>query len=216
MLLTTESGKMNKALKSRCIVFPIRQVTHRENVKLMKRVLHSEGAEELPDELLTQISKMVQGHPRDVLSALESVIHYTEGGHFENIEEVISAVEEDVLQAAPYRLIQEYVYFVLSGRVAAALTKIRSAGSLEFFMQLAIASIKQILLHKINPDLADPNYAIVAKSIKCKTASITAVLRKFVDTQEQLKGYLVEAKDLVDLVTIEACEIVKHGNRIEK
>jgi len=172
--------------------------------------LDQEDAVDLPDKLLMQISRMTQGHPRDALSALESAIQYADSGDLENIEDVISEVERDLLQSSPFRLTQEYAYHLLTGNTLSALTSVRAASSMEFFMQLAITSIKQVILHKINSSSADPSYSRMARSIKhLNISDAAAILRKFIEGLALLKEYTVESKDIVDLITIESCELMR-------
>lgn len=74
ILCTTDPQMLIPTLVSRCHEFQVRVLKSMEMKKLLRRILKQEGIEGYPDKILDTIIKLSEGHPRDAIKMLDSII----------------------------------------------------------------------------------------------------------------------------------------------
>lgn len=72
LLCTTDPDKLIKAVRSRCAVFPVQNLTSAQIMDLLKRTCKEQKIK-LSDDILEDISKNVDGSPRQALIVLDQV-----------------------------------------------------------------------------------------------------------------------------------------------
>lgn len=87
VLCTTEAQKLKKTIRGRCLQFQINLLTERQMKGLLKSICKKEK-EKLPEEVLLQIIKSSQGHPRDAINILEQVLNVEEEQRLETAKKV--------------------------------------------------------------------------------------------------------------------------------
>jgi len=90
ILATTNPEKLIKPIRSRCTSIGVSKLNQKQAERLLKRILHEEGDDEFPDEVLDAIVDTANGVPRDALKLLDQVID------MEDIDEMLEMVKYDI------------------------------------------------------------------------------------------------------------------------
>lgn len=74
VLCTTDPNKLKKTIRGRCLQFQVNLLTERQMKGLLKSICKKEK-ESLTDEILQQIIRSAEGHPRNGINILEQVLN---------------------------------------------------------------------------------------------------------------------------------------------
>jgi DNA polymerase III subunit gamma/tau len=218
MLATTDPGKLPFTIKSRCVQLKLKHITPEVTAEHLENICKKEEFD-APPEVLLAVARAVSGHPRDALSALEQIIHYstTEGlPSEEQLEEMIPQIIEEVVGIPPEIQVQKYLKAVLLGKASLAIRMIRGVSNVDMFFQQSINLLQQIIFKNISHKLADQYYDKFYKSLDAGLAKaekdldhdrMLSLLELHMNSLERAKQYLISADDVLILVALKGCQI---------
>lgn len=154
ILATTELEKVPETVQSRCQVFEFKKPTRKGLAESVVHVAKKEGYTLMPDAA-ELIAMLAEGSYRDGLSVLQKVLATSP-------DKKLTRVEVEAATGAPKRELVHALVTALAaappagGRGAAlgAIEKASKSGAdIKLFLELAIASIRNVLLMRYAPDI---------------------------------------------------------------
>jgi len=150
ILATTELEKVPETVQSRCQVFEFKKPTRAVLAKVATAVAKKEGYTLAPDAA-ELIAMLAEGSYRDALSVLQKVLGTS-------ADTKLTRAEVEQATGAPR---QEQVHALIAalaeGRRGTALTAIeeaaRSGVDMRIFLEMALTSLRSVLLIRLAPDL---------------------------------------------------------------
>lgn len=74
ILCTTDPDKLIKTIRNRCSSFEVQPLSNRQMIKLLNFVLEKEGVDDIPENVISMISEVSDGCPRQSLVMLDQII----------------------------------------------------------------------------------------------------------------------------------------------
>lgn len=215
ILCTTNPEKLLNTLVSRSLHIRLSLIDKEPMVAHLRKIAKKEGFK-LPEDSAGQIADMAQGHARDALMMLQAVqMHVAGGGKGIDTKNLASIVDK-VVQASPVALSWPYMQSLLSGDYQAAAI----AGQVtahEFFLKLAVQFTKNLIFQLRAPKRMDANFRGHTLTYKRSfdAEQLTDLLGVLVRNLRDLKSYLVDPADALDLATFEALKLTRTWEKAE-
>jgi len=215
MLVTTEPGRLPFTIRSRCVQLKLMPVEPEVTAKHLGNICTAEGIEGVDSEILLEIARAVNGHPRDALSALEQVIHHLDTlADKSQIKAMLPQVIEEVVGIPPEVQVMKYLISILRGREGLALRMIRGIKNPDAFLHQSIKLIQQVLFDSVSTTLSDQYYRkffdeLDKKEVIASISVLAKLLELHMSSYEKAKTYVLEAEDLLILTAVKSTEIVK-------
>ena len=223
ILCTTEPEKIPSQIRGRCQIYTTKpvaakliakrlyQIAKREKVELEKKQLQ---------QVCLQCAEAVDGHVRNGVSLLESIINHLHArpGVEITAEELEKAIEESPA-FAPYLIVKKYVGGILVSSGRHAFLAISLAQNHDYFLKQVIKTFRQILHNWIDQtNLADKqmNWLLkdlpyippdVGRKLLKSTSEFEDVLEELVKAQERLKTYLSDSAAILEVATLRILKI---------
>jgi DNA polymerase III subunit gamma/tau len=222
VLCTTEPDRVISTIVSRAAKLPIHKVPLKATAKLLSRVFKQECKKKVKPAVFLEISKAVDGHPRDALTVLESVIHRVNQGDFkgENVTKMVTRIVSQAVPGHPDKFAKIILLSVYNGaytRAVDSVRKFKKAGGA--LVRLAGACLRyhaEASAARCSPKLKDPFYgdwhSLIKDTVlkaKMPVETMTTILSIFVDAQTQLKSYLVDEEYVMLAAVMKAVNTVK-------
>ena len=208
ILCTTEPHVLPATILSRSTHYRLNAIQPKVTAKeLLFPVCKKEKAE-VPNKILLQVARSVQGHPRDALNLLSQVI--AAGASNFDIKDMSALITSSEV-ATPYIAIQRYCTSVFEGKYGNALLAASRVGSVEYFVGQVIQTMRLVMQSYIGNKLLDQTKEWMLKEVRVpnidpiKPEHIEALgqmLDICLDTQARVKTYLCDNAALVDAMTI--------------
>lgn len=208
ILCTTNPHKLPNTIVSRCCRLTIKPVESVDTVKILSRVVKGEGLDEkvFGAELLTKIATSVDGHPRDAIETLESVINNIAGrGGLEGIDDIDSMIldiAEEVVGETPEKVAAAFLLGVYKGKFTGSLLALRDVTNYQVFVDTLLHFHNETMNWRFSAKLQDKMMFAWYKKLKeqfgePKAAKITPIaladiMDVFLNVSSQLKSYTVD------------------------
>jgi DNA polymerase III gamma/tau subunit len=206
VLCTTEPGRILGQVPSRAIKLPIQQVPVKVTAKLCAHVFRSECKKKVKPAVFLEIAKAVDGHPRDALTVLESVINQVNQGSFKtaNLTKEVSRIVRRAVPGNPDQFAKIILLSVYKGQYTRAIDSVRkyqtSGGRLMRLIDVCLRFHAEAIARRCSKKLASPYYAdwykLLQGSVLGKdgvpVSVLVKILNSFISCQSQLKSYLVD------------------------
>jgi DNA polymerase III subunit gamma/tau len=214
ILLTTNPEKLKSPLKNRCQVFKLGTVDVETLTKLLRKITKAEKRL-LPKKVCKQIAEVSEGVPREALKITEQVLNNLASGKKIDPKEAALVVKEITKYAAP-AVTRAYMEGIFAANYTLAFSALDHIDSHEFLVTRAIETVQAVLYEWVDPDgkqlggtnphllkgIDVPNTEVGRKLLRL--GHVQKLLDTFLDTQERIKGYLVDSRALMQSATMEA------------
>ncbi len=138
ILATTEPQKLLPTIRGRCTQYQVNQLTNKEMLMLLRRIVKAEG-KKLTKEIYEHIIESGQGHPRNTLQILDQVLNVDEDMQVEIAKQAVE-LETDAIE-----LCRALMQRASWKKVASILTKIKDQDA-ESIRRLVLSYCNSILL----------------------------------------------------------------------
>jgi len=217
ILCTTEPEKLPNTIRSRATKFILRPISPALTSKLLLRIGKKEGLN-LTKKTRQEIAGVVNGHPRDALILLESVVNYVRtAGKSVDIKKHLPTILRESAAAKPYLASQDYVSALFSLDLALAFQAVNSVENHTSFIDQIVLILHLLLTSWVDKKLTDrskfwavKNVQHVGREVALKhIQDINTMLKLLLSAQASIKSYTINAHAVLESVAIEAISIGK-------
>jgi len=207
ILCTTEPQKILSTIRGRSLQIKLNPVADKHLVQLLTKISKSEGVD-LPVNALQAIAEMSQGHVRNGILMLESMLLNVSNVPKEQLTEYINNVLDEMLHRSPEAVVEHYVLALLNNSDE-AFTMVRRVESVSYFIKVAVSYLKNLIFAlKGLDDLTSRNFkAFISNGSKFKRnfniIDVTRLYEWHLAAYERSKNYELDALDLMDLVILQ-------------
>ena len=219
ILLTTNPEKLKPQLKNRCQIFKLKTIETDVLSKLLRRVTKAEGTL-LPKKSCKEIAEVSNGYPREALKITEQVLNGLKHGDKKvSPKEVALAIQEVTKYAAP-AVSRAYMQGVFGANYTLAFSALENIDSYDYLVIRVVETIQEALYLWIDPtqdqlprerphhlqgiDLPDTKKGRRLLQL----GHIQKLLDIYLNSQERIKGYLMDPKAVMQSATMEAIRLV--------
>lgn len=211
ILCTTELQKLPPTIVSRATKLNIQPVAPYEVAQLLRKVVNEELAEKahlLTDDHLLKISEGVHGHPRDALTALESIINAVLSvGHVKDMEEYLTRVIDEAVANSIDSLVYKFLTGIYTGKFTPAIMALSGSDNHGAFMDSVLKYHEHTIRAICSPKLIDKYFndwykvlaekGVYSQDTKEKPHGISAtvlaeLLGVFMEASSKLKSYALD------------------------
>lgn len=199
---TSEPGKLIDGIRSRSRAGHIKlsRVDHDELAKHIYVIGKKEGIK-LTKSLATRIATITDGHPRDALGVLESVIAYVKSSNTTGVSSIdesdIESVVNESVSTSPWVASMNILASAINGDVKSALTTAASCdAAAEIVIGFMATHVTQLLYH-VNGIAIGRSHAWWVKKVKIPTSNIGNIGECVNAALETSKNHLCDDKLLV-------------------
>lgn len=206
VLCTTEPDRIIGQIPSRAIKLPIQKVSAKITAKLCAHIFRNECKKKVKPAVFLEIAKAVDGHPRDALTVLESVINQVNQGSFKTatLTKAVARTVRRVVPGNPDQFAKIIMLSIYKGQYTRAIDSVRkyqsSGGRLVRLLDVCLRFHAEAIALRCSPKLASPYYADWYKLLdgnvigetRIQVSVMSQILDYLVACQSQLKSYLVD------------------------
>jgi DNA polymerase-3 subunit gamma/tau len=215
ILCTTESGVLTDTNRSRCKILSLDRIPVESTARMLFNIAKNEGTTITKDAAI-EISRAVGGYPRDALNVLECVLDVS-NGIFD--PSTLPAVIQKAESGNPRLVVRKYVEAVLAGKFGSALFAAQRVSVHEYFIGQVIKTLQQILYVWVNEQklsssgdeylIRDIPADLMKKKSEQQVVDIGRILYYCLESQEQIKRYLVDGSAVIDTLTMRIIPITR-------
>jgi len=206
ILCTSEPQKIPSATISRCFRLSIEPVASQDTVKILQRVVEGEKLDQkvFGDDLLFKVANAVQGHPRDAIATLESMVHNISGrgglGEVSDLESLVQTLAEEIIGESPINLAGRFLTGVYQGKYTKALLALRDVKDRGAFIDTLLQFHTETMNYRFSEKLRDKMmfawYAKLDEDLGNKESldpgMLIRVMEILLDASSYLRGYDVD------------------------
>ena len=217
ILCTTEPEKLPTTIRSRATKFILQPISPSLTAQLLRRVGKKEGLD-LTKKTRQEIAGVVNGHPRDALILLESVVNYVKtAGKSVDIKKHLPQILRESDAAKPYLASQDYVSALFSLNLSQAFKAVNSVENHTSFIDQIILILHLLLISWVDKSLTDRSKFWAVKNVQHmgrqaaveNIQAINEVLKLLLVAQTSIKSYTVDSNAVLESTAIDAIEIGK-------
>lgn len=217
ILCTTEPEKLPNTIRSRATKLILRPISPSLTSKLLLRVGKKEGLD-LTKKTRQEIAGVVNGHPRDALILLESIVNYVKtAGKSVDVKKHLPKILQESEAAKPYLASQDYVSALFSLDLPQAFRAVNSVENHTSFVDQVILVFHLLLASWVDRSLTDRSKFWAVKNVRhigkptalTHLSSINQILKLLLAAQTSIKTYTVNSHAVLESVAIDAVEIGK-------
>ncbi len=222
ILCTTELRKIPRTIISRCARYEVKPVSSEETVKVMQRIVETEGLDikVFDEDLLNRIAVVVEGNPRDAIETLESVVNNIEGsGGEEDLDQMLYRIVEEVVGETPEKVAAKFLLSVYQGKVTGAVLAMRDANDHGSFADAVLRFHSETMSWRFSPKLRDKIMNAWYSKLEEKFGapkesglspdSLAAVMDVFISAANELKADSVSGYYTLLNTAVKAASICK-------
>ena len=218
ILCTTAPEVLPKTILSRATRFMFQPIPIGKTSLLLKKVARKEGCP-LPKKYRLQIAGIAEGHPREALNILESVVnHLKSSGKHINLEEAFPKILAQNDTYKSYIAAQDYMSAVLEGKYLPSFKALKGADNHTFFTTQIVNITRMLLEGFVDRSLIDRKAFWMTTKVKkidqqvgrAHMKEYNQLLKIFLDAQGKIKTYLLDPFAVLESATIDAIQVI-HG-----
>jgi len=214
ILCTTNLEKVPDTIRSRCQIFALSPLPTDVVTKRLFDIAVAENfkppSPKILRKLTAQIAAATNGHLRDALGLLDSVISYAtaNAGEYE-WKELVTKIATEMPELAPYKIVHHYMDALFNGEYSYAFQAIQQNTNEEYFVRRVIETFQLVFYRWIDEEaLLDKGKYWMLKGIKVPLLDpipfddIAFILDAYANALERIKTYGTEPKAVIESVTL--------------
>jgi len=219
ILCTTEFQKLPATIRSRSAIFSTQPLPTELVARRLFHVAAQEGfkpPKEQLKQLCLQIATVSDGHLRDALNLLSTVINNAKAtkSKTSDWQELLTEVVKQSTELQTSEVIRAYMKAVVTRDIPAAFSALRHVTNDVYFTQQVIIAFQQIFYFWIDEDLCDRGKLWLIKGVpRVPTPSntvetIPAILDEYVGALERLRTYATDPLAVLEAATLRVMKMM--------
>ncbi len=218
ILCTTDPQKFPRALSSRCTKLTLGKVAVEATVEILKRICGQESWD-CATELLTTIAVASDGHPRDAITTLETVMNAMSEGDVPDPQAFALQVADKIAGQSPERTAAQYLLAVYQGKFTGAILASRQIHNPVSFSDFLIQFHAHAIYYRVSKKLQEPAfeswYGLLddhfADRRKLSHLALVETMDVFLRLQQELKAYTIDPNHGFLNATLKAAEAFRRA-----